>query len=28
MGVPVIKIGKDVIVGFDKPRIDKLLDIH
>ena len=28
MGVPVIKIGKDVIVGFDKPRIDKLLDIR
>jgi len=28
MGVPVIKIGKDVIVGFDKPRIDKLLGIH
>jgi len=28
MGVPVIKIGKDVIVGFDKPRIDRLLDIR
>ncbi len=28
MGVPVIKIGKDVIVGFDKPKIDKLLDIR
>lgn len=22
MGVPVIEIGKDIIVGFDKPRID------
>lgn len=28
MGVPVIKIGKDVIVGFDQGRINKLLDIH
>jgi glutaredoxin len=28
MGVPVIKIGKNVIVGFDKPKIDKLLDIR
>ncbi len=28
MGVPVIKIGKDVIVGFDKPRIDKLLNLR
>ena len=27
MGVPVIKIGKEVIVGFDKPKIDKLLGI-
>jgi glutaredoxin-like YruB-family protein len=28
MGVPVIKIGKEVIVGFDKPKIDKLLNIR
>ena len=28
MGVPVIKIGKNIIVGFDKPKIDKLLDIQ
>ena len=25
MGVPVIKIGSDVVVGFDKPKIDTLL---
>jgi glutaredoxin 3 len=25
MGVPVIRIGDDVIVGFDKPMIEKLL---
>jgi glutaredoxin-like YruB-family protein len=28
MGVPVIKIGSAVIVGFDKPKIDKLLGIR
>ena len=28
MGVPVIKIGKDVIVGFDKARIDRLLGLR
>ncbi|NOX63707.1 MAG: NrdH-redoxin [Chloroflexi bacterium] len=28
MGVPVIKIGKEVIVGFDKARIDQLLDLR
>ncbi|RME85100.1 MAG: NrdH-redoxin [Caldilineae bacterium] len=28
MGVPVIKIGNEVIVGFDRPRIDKLLSLH
>lgn len=22
MGVPVIEIGKDIIIGFDKPKID------
>jgi glutaredoxin 3 len=27
MGVPVIKIGKKVIVGFDQARINKLLDL-
>ncbi len=27
MGVPVIRIGNHFIVGFDKPKIDKLLDI-
>jgi len=27
MGVPVIKIGKEVIVGFDQARISKLLDL-
>jgi glutaredoxin 3 len=25
MGVPVIRIGDDVVVGFDKPMIEKLL---
>ncbi len=25
MGVPVIRIGKEVIVGFDRPKIDKAL---
>ncbi|HEY51955.1 MAG TPA: glutaredoxin family protein [Caldilineae bacterium] len=28
MGVPVIKIGREVIVGFDQGRINKLLDIR
>lgn len=27
MGVPVIVIGNEVIVGFNKPLIDQLLDI-
>ncbi len=27
MGVPVIRIGNDVIVGFNKPIIDDLLEI-
>lgn len=26
MGVPVIEIGKEVIVGFDKPKIDTALE--
>lgn len=25
MGVPVITIGKKVIIGFDRPRLEKLL---
>ena len=25
MGVPVIKIGTGIVVGFDKPKIDTLL---
>lgn len=25
MGVPVIEIGKDIIVGFNKPKIDEAL---
>jgi len=28
MGVPVIKIGREVIVGFDQARINKLLDLR
>jgi len=27
MGVPVIKIGDDVIIGFDKEKVSHLLDI-
>lgn len=27
MGVPVIDIGGHIIVGFDKPKIDQLLDL-
>lgn len=27
-GVPVIDIGGKIIVGFDRPKIDKLLGIH
>ena len=27
MGVPVIVIGDEVVVGFNKPLIDQLLDI-
>jgi hypothetical protein len=27
MGVPVIEIGSDVIVGFDVPKIDAVLKI-
>ena len=28
MGVPVVKIGEEVIVGFDQPRIAQLLNIQ
>lgn len=28
MGVPVIDIGGQLIVGFDKPKIDQLLNIN
>lgn len=27
MGVPVIFIGDDMLIGFDKPRIDRLLKL-
>ena len=27
MGVPVIKIGDDVIIGFDEPKLKELLSI-
>lgn len=27
MGVPVIRIGDDVVVGFDQPMIEKLLAV-
>ncbi len=27
MGVPVIKIGNDIIIGFDKPKLAELLGI-
>ena len=28
MGVPVIKIGDDVVIGFDKPKVASLLGIE
>ena len=28
MGVPVIQIGNEYVIGFDKKRIDKLLGIN
>ena len=28
MGVPVVKIGDDVLVGFDQPKIAQLLNIQ
>ena len=28
MGVPVIEIGSEIVVGFDKSRLKKLLDIN
>lgn len=27
MGVPVIEIGDDIVVGFDQPKIEKLLGL-
>lgn len=27
-GVPVIDIGGKIVVGFDRPKIDKLLDLN
>jgi glutaredoxin 3 len=27
LGVPVIRIGNDVIIGFNKPKVAELLDI-
>jgi glutaredoxin 3 len=28
MGVPVIFIGEEMIIGFDKPKLNQLLDIQ
>jgi glutaredoxin 3 len=28
MGIPVIDIGGDIIIGFDRPRIDAALKAH
>lgn len=27
MGVPVIQIGNDVVIGFDEPKLKELLDL-
>jgi glutaredoxin-like YruB-family protein len=27
MGVPVIKIGEDVVIGFNQPQIEKILNL-
>jgi hypothetical protein len=27
MGVPVIKIGDDVVIGFDEPKVKELLKL-
>ena len=27
-GVPVLKIGSTVVVGFDRPKIDRILDLR
>lgn len=27
MGVPVIKIGEDVVIGFDEPKVKELLNL-
>ena len=28
MGVPVIMVGEDMVVGFNKPRLTELLGLH
>lgn len=28
MGIPVLDIGGDIIIGFDRPKIDKALSDH
>lgn len=28
LGVPVVEIGEDVVVGFDKKKVSKLLEIN
>lgn len=27
MGVPVVEIGDDIVIGFDKPKLKKLLNL-
>lgn len=27
MGVPVVEIGEDIVIGFDKPKLKELLNI-
>ena len=28
MGVPVIEIGEDIVIGFDKPKLSELLGVQ
>jgi len=28
MGVPVVDIGGKIVIGFDRPKIDRLLGLH
>ncbi|PKL15178.1 MAG: NrdH-redoxin [Spirochaetae bacterium HGW-Spirochaetae-6] len=28
MGVPVVLLGNQIVVGFDKPKIDKILNLN